>query len=97
MRGPADLIGALSGETCSESGAGSTCGFAVGDIVGIVTAGVRGFLLRFIFGCGSVQTNSLTIVRLVLTPCRVSNSAMASHEAPLPRSSKMTSRQGWRF
>lgn len=55
-------------------------------------------LLRCVlFSCFSIRTNSFTIVRLVLTPCRFSNSAMASQDAPFPRNSMITSRHGWRF
>lgn len=91
MRGPCDFTG-VGGGSGDGSGAmgGCTCDIAAGAVMGFNS----GFRRRFIFGSGSVQTNSFTIVRLVLTPCLVSNSAMASHEAPLKRSSMTTSRHG---
>ena len=95
MRGPRDFSGTVGGD--SGDGIGTTGGRTGDDDAGAGIGFNCGFRRRFIFGWGSVQTNSFTIVRLVLTPCRVSNPAMASHEAPLSRSSMMTSRQGWRF
>jgi len=95
MRGPCDFNG--TGVGSSGDGIGATGGCTGNNAADAVFGFNCGFCRRFTFGWGSVQTNSLTIVRLVLTPCRVNNPAMAPHEAPLSRSSMMTSRQGWRF
>jgi len=92
MRGPCDFTGTVGG--VSGDGIGVTGGSTGDNAAGAVIGFNCGFSRRFIFGWGSVQTNSFTIVRLVLTPCRVSNPAMASHEAPLQRSSMTTSRHG---
>lgn len=92
MRGPGDFTGTVGGG--SGEGIGATGGCTGDNAAGIIFGFNFGFRRRFTFGCGSVQTNSFTIVRLVLTPCRVSNPAMASHEAPLSRSSMTTSRHG---
>jgi len=81
MRGPCDFTGTVGGG--SGDGIGAIGGCTGDNAAGAVIGFNCGFRRRFIFGWGSVQTNSFTIVRLVLTPCRVSNPAMASHEAPL--------------
>ena len=95
MCGPRDFAGVLWMGEGSGRGTGATGGWTGGDTAGAVAGFKRGF--RFAFDWWSVQTNSFTIVRLVLTPCRVSNPAMASHEAPFWRSSLMTSLQARRF
>lgn len=88
---PLALVSLLAGEMRDGTGAGG-CGAS-----GCAADDKPAFLRRKLFDGLSICRNSFTIVRLVLTPYRLSNSAMASQDAPFSRNSMITSRHGWRL
>ena len=106
MRGPRDLAGPFSaaaalGRRIGEmdeavGGAGlAESGRACGGANGF--DGSRALRRRPDLASGNAARYSLTIVRLVWTPCCESSSAMASHEAPFVRSARISSSHGTKF